>query len=77
MNDVPVITIDGPSGTGKGTLTVLLAKALGWQSDLGSFEKGKKPGVNLLMGCSYNEGAAWVADAHLRLTEGSYVKRLV
>ena len=53
------------------------AKALGWQSDLGSFEKGKKPGVNLLMGCSYNEGAAWVADAHLRLTEGSYVKRLV
>ena len=26
----PVITIDGPSGTGKGTVTVLLAKALGW-----------------------------------------------
>ncbi len=26
----PVITIDGPSGTGKGTITGLLAKALGW-----------------------------------------------
>jgi CMP/dCMP kinase len=26
----PVITIDGPSGTGKGTITTLLAKALGW-----------------------------------------------
>lgn len=31
MSDsIPVITIDGPSGTGKGTLTQLLAKALGW-----------------------------------------------
>ncbi|NEV61875.1 (d)CMP kinase [Thiorhodococcus minor] len=27
----PVITIDGPSGTGKGTLTCLLAERLGWQ----------------------------------------------
>lgn len=27
---VPVITIDGPSGTGKGTLCHLLAKELGW-----------------------------------------------
>lgn len=26
----PVITIDGPSGTGKGTIAHLLAKALGW-----------------------------------------------
>ncbi|MBS0358838.1 MAG: (d)CMP kinase [Proteobacteria bacterium] len=26
----PVITIDGPSGTGKGTVTQLLAKELGW-----------------------------------------------
>ncbi|WP_295390227.1 (d)CMP kinase [uncultured Thiodictyon sp.] len=28
---VPVVTIDGPSGTGKGTLAVLLAARLGWQ----------------------------------------------
>jgi len=26
----PVITIDGPSGTGKGTVSALLAKSLGW-----------------------------------------------
>ncbi|MGB1236960.1 MAG: (d)CMP kinase [Pseudomonadales bacterium] len=27
---VPVITVDGPSGSGKGTICKLLAKALGW-----------------------------------------------
>ncbi len=27
----PIITIDGPSGSGKGTLSYLLAKKLGWQ----------------------------------------------
>jgi cytidylate kinase len=27
---IPVITIDGPSGTGKGTVSALLAKELGW-----------------------------------------------
>jgi cytidylate kinase len=27
---VPVVTIDGPSGSGKGTICQLLAKALGW-----------------------------------------------
>jgi CMP/dCMP kinase len=30
MNDVPVITIDGPSGSGKGTVSRAAAKALGW-----------------------------------------------
>ncbi|PCJ41578.1 MAG: cytidylate kinase [SAR86 cluster bacterium] len=29
-NKAPVITIDGPSGTGKGTIAHMLAKALGW-----------------------------------------------
>jgi len=29
-HEVPVITLDGPSGTGKGTLCYLLAKHLGW-----------------------------------------------
>lgn len=29
-NAVPVITIDGPSGTGKGTVSLLLAKSLHW-----------------------------------------------
>ena len=30
MINVPVITIDGPSGSGKGTIAGLLAKQLGW-----------------------------------------------
>ena len=29
-NNIPVVTIDGPSGTGKGTIAGLLAKQLGW-----------------------------------------------
>ena len=29
-NEIPVITIDGPGGSGKGTLSRLLAKRLGW-----------------------------------------------
>jgi cytidylate kinase len=30
MQDVPVITIDGPSGSGKGTVSRAVANALGW-----------------------------------------------
>jgi len=30
MADIPVLTIDGPSGSGKGTIAQLLAKELGW-----------------------------------------------
>ncbi|WP_426248073.1 (d)CMP kinase [Pseudomonas sp. TWR3-1-1] len=30
MNQAPVITIDGPSGSGKGTVAARLAKELGW-----------------------------------------------
>jgi cytidylate kinase len=30
MSSIPVITIDGPGGTGKGTLGLLLARALHW-----------------------------------------------
>lgn len=32
MTAVPVITIDGPSGTGKGTIAALVAEHLGWHS---------------------------------------------
>jgi cytidylate kinase len=30
MIDIPVLTIDGPSGSGKGTIAQLVAKKLGW-----------------------------------------------
>ena len=30
MVDIPVLTIDGPSGSGKGTVAQLIAKELGW-----------------------------------------------
>jgi len=30
MTDAPVLTIDGPSGSGKGTIAQLMAKELGW-----------------------------------------------
>ncbi|HXC20837.1 MAG TPA: (d)CMP kinase, partial [Steroidobacteraceae bacterium] len=30
MSRVPVITIDGPSGSGKGTVSRAVARALGW-----------------------------------------------
>ena len=31
MTEVPIITVDGPSGTGKGTLCMSLARRLGWK----------------------------------------------
>src|SRR5271165_125596 len=30
MNKVPVMTVDGPSGSGKGTVSRAVARALGW-----------------------------------------------
>ena len=30
MTDIPVLTIDGPSGSGKGTICALVARELGW-----------------------------------------------
>ncbi len=31
MNEAPVITVDGPSGAGKGTISHMLAEHLGWR----------------------------------------------
>ena len=40
-SDIPVITIDGPSGTGKGTLALKLSNWLGWNFlDSGVFYRG-------------------------------------
>jgi cytidylate kinase len=53
MNHVPVVTIDGPSGSGKGTVSRAAAKALGWALlDSGALYRlvalaGRKAGVSL------------------------------
>jgi cytidylate kinase len=53
MHDVPVITIDGPSGSGKGTVSRAVAKALGWSLlDSGALYRlvalaGRRAAINL------------------------------
>lgn len=65
---VPVITIDGPSGSGKGTLAQLLARQLGWHLlDSGALYRvvglaAVESGVDL-----DDEGALAGVAAHLRV----------
>jgi len=65
-NSVPVITIDGPSGTGKGTIAQLLAKRLSWNLlDSGALYRvlalaATQHGVDV-----DNEAAVVVLAAHL------------
>jgi CMP/dCMP kinase len=53
MSEVPVITIDGPSGSGKGTVSRAVAQALGWSLlDSGALYRlvalaGRKAGIRL------------------------------
>ena len=53
MSDVPVLTIDGPSGSGKGTVSRAAARALGWALlDSGALYRlvalaGRQAGVEL------------------------------
>jgi CMP/dCMP kinase len=53
MSNVPVMTIDGPSGSGKGTVSRAAARALGWTLlDSGALYRlvalaGRQAGVNL------------------------------
>ena len=53
MTDVPVLTIDGPSGSGKGTVSRAAAQALGWALlDSGALYRlvalaGRRAGVDL------------------------------
>lgn len=66
INQIPVITIDGPSGSGKGTVAALLAGKLGWQFlDSGALYRllafaARNHGVDLT-----NEEALKVLAAHL------------
>ncbi len=53
LRDVPVVTIDGPSGSGKGTVSRAAAKALGWALlDSGALYRlvalaGRRDGIDL------------------------------
>jgi cytidylate kinase len=53
MHEAPVITIDGPSGSGKGTVSRAVAKALGWSLlDSGALYRlvalaGRRAAINL------------------------------
>ena len=58
MSGVPVLTIDGPSGSGKGTVSRAVAKALGWRLlDSGALYRlvalaGLKAGIDLADGAA-------------------------
>ncbi|MBV1880743.1 MAG: (d)CMP kinase [Pseudomonadales bacterium] len=61
IEPVPVITIDGPSGSGKGTIAQLLANKLGWNLlDSGALYR-------LLAQCSINHGVALDNEASLKV----------
>ena len=64
MHDVPIITIDGPSGSGKGTVSRAVAKALGWSLlDSGALYRlvalaGRRASVSLDDGASLGQLAS-------------------
>jgi cytidylate kinase len=64
MNEVPVITIDGPSGSGKGTISRAVAHALGWSLlDSGALYRlvalaGRRAGLSLGDGMALAQLAA-------------------
>ena len=61
MSDIPVITVDGPSGAGKGTISHMLAEVLGWHL-LDSGALYRVTGQACLI-----EGVSW--DDHPGVTE--------
>ena len=69
VNAVPVIAIDGPSGSGKGTVSRKVAQALGWQLlDSGALYR--------LVGLAADEAGLDPADepAHAALARGMQVR---
>jgi cytidylate kinase len=77
MQDIPVITVDGPSGVGKGTISQLLADRLGWHFlDSGALYRlvglaARRRGVALEEGEADNLGAiARGLEAEFRVRPG-------
>ncbi|MFT4615037.1 MAG: cytidylate kinase [Bacteroidia bacterium] len=69
VGNVPVITVDGPSGAGKGTISHLLAEALGWHLlDSGALYRVTGQAC-LIEGVSWEDGRAVTEVArHLDVT---------
>lgn len=86
---IPVLTIDGPSGSGKGTIARLLAQRLGWHLlDSGALYRltalaAQRRGIDLADAAAVAEVAAhldvrFVGDTEtLALLEGEDVTRLI
>ena len=75
VNDVPVMTIDGPSGSGKGTVSRAAARALGWALlDSGALYRlvalaGRRAGLGLDDGPALAR-LAQAADIQVRFGRG-------
>jgi cytidylate kinase len=81
MSDVPVITLDGPSGAGKGSVALALARTLGWHSlDSGALYRALAHSA-LVQGLDlgdYNALTTLAArlDVRFKIDEGSDVQRV-
>ena len=76
MPEVPVITIDGPSGSGKGTIAAQVAAHMGWHLlDSGALYRVTAYAVEQAdIGFADQEGAAEIArQLQVRFTEGTVV----
>lgn len=76
MPEVPVITIDGPSGSGKGTIAAQIAAHMGWHLlDSGALYRVTAYAVEQAdIGFADQEGAAEIArHLQVRFTEGAVV----
>lgn len=80
MSDIPVIAVDGPSGTGKGTVCTFLANWLGWHLlDSGALYRimayaAQKKGISLE---NETELAMLAADVDVRFEQDAQESRII
>src|SRR5512139_3747970 len=63
-NHIPVITIDGPSASGKGTVAERVAAALGFHF-LDSDELYRLTALAAMLPSTFRDGAVWLADENV------------